>query len=161
VQGAGGVQGAGAQGGGVVQVVDQVDSPHLLGATNWVGRPVPLHASALGKALLAHRAAELPPGRLERLTGRTLTSREVLAAELEEARRRGYATMIEELEVGLVAVAAPVFRDGGVAVAALSVSGPTARLGPARLREAATRCVEQANALSEILGHRPRREGAA
>lgn len=147
--------------GGMVQVVDQVDSPYLLGATNWVGRPVPSHASALGKVLLVHSAAELPPGRLERLTDRTLTNREVLAAELEEARRRGYATMVEELEIGLVAVAAPVFGDGGSAVAALSVSGPAARLGPGRLREVATRCVEQANALSETLGHRPRREGAA
>ncbi|MST33556.1 helix-turn-helix domain-containing protein [Acidimicrobiaceae bacterium USS-CC1] len=148
------------QSGGVQQIA-QVDSPYVLGAANWVGRLVPLHCTALGKVLLAHGAAQLPPGRLERLTERTITSRSALDAELEEVRRRGWAVTDEELEPGLVAVAAPVSDDRGVVVAALSVTGPTARVTPGRVRELVAHCIDQAHALSETLGHRSRREGAA
>jgi DNA-binding IclR family transcriptional regulator len=145
----------------MVEQIAQVDSRYLLGGMNWVGRPVPLHCSSLGKVLLAFEAAELPPGRLERLTEKTVTSRSALAVELAEVRRRGYAVTAQELEPGLVAVAAPVFRIGGTVVAAISVSGPVTRLGSARLSEVAARCIDQADALSQVLGHRPRREGAA
>jgi IclR family transcriptional regulator, acetate operon repressor len=100
---------------GMVEQVAQVDSTYLIGGTNWVGLSVPLHCSALGKVLLAYGAAELPPGRLARRTSRTITGREALAADLAEVRRRGYAVTNEELEPGLVAVAAPVLRDGAPA----------------------------------------------
>ena len=53
---------------GLVEQVAQVDSKYLIGGTNWVGRPVPLHCAALGKVLLAYGAAQLPPGRLEART---------------------------------------------------------------------------------------------
>jgi IclR family transcriptional regulator, acetate operon repressor len=97
---------------GMVEQIAQVDSTYLIGGTNWVGLSVPLHCAALGKVLLAHGAAELPPGRLIRRTGQTITSREALQADLAGVRRRGYAVTNEELEPGLVAVAAPVYRDG-------------------------------------------------
>src|SRR5271154_4393313 len=48
--------------------VAQVDCAYMIGGTNWVGRPVPLHASGLGKVLLAFGAAKLPPGDLQRCT---------------------------------------------------------------------------------------------
>jgi IclR family acetate operon transcriptional repressor len=150
--------------GSAVEQVAQVDSRYVLGATNWVGRSEPLHCTALGKALLAAGGAVLPPGRLERLTERTVTSRSALAAELRAVRERGYAVADEELEPGLVAIAAPVFRAGGAAVAAISVSGPASRLGPGRWAEVGMRCAAEAGALSELLGHRPAgtgREGAA
>jgi IclR family acetate operon transcriptional repressor len=141
---------------GMVEQIAQVDSAYVIGATNWLGRPVPLHCAALGKVLLAHGAAQLPPGRrLERRTPQTVTSRSALEADLATVRRRGYAITDGELEPGLVAVAAPVFRDGGVAVAALSVSGPAIRLTPERVAEVAARCVAEARALSRALGHRP------
>jgi IclR family acetate operon transcriptional repressor len=149
---------------GMVEQIAQVDSVYLLGATNWVGRPVPLHCAALGKVLLAYGAAELPPGRLERRAPRTITSRAALAADLAQVRRRGYALTEGELEPGLVAVAAPVCRDGGVVVAALSVSGPETRLHGTRLAQATAHCVAEAAALSEALGHagpQPRPAGAS
>jgi IclR family transcriptional regulator, acetate operon repressor len=105
--------------------------------------------------LLAYGAAELPPGRLERRTSRTITSRAELDANLAEVRERGYAVTDEELEPGLVAVAAPVCRDGGAVVAALSVSAPATRLTPARLAGVAAQCAAQAAAVSAALGHRP------
>ena len=66
-------------------------------------------------------------------------------------RTRGYATIVDELEMGLAAVAAPI-RDGdGTMVGALSVAGPTARLGPSRLGVVGRLAVEQADAVSKAL----------
>jgi IclR family transcriptional regulator, acetate operon repressor len=141
-------------GGVAVEQVDQVDSRFLLGATNWVGREVPYHCSALGKVFLAHGVARLPAGRLEQRTSRTITTRAALAADLAEARRRGWAVADEELESGLVAIAAPVVDGGGRVVGALSVSGPTVRLTPDRVPEVGAVVAEQAVALSRALGHR-------
>jgi DNA-binding IclR family transcriptional regulator len=153
---------------GTVEQIAQVDSTYLIGGTNWVGLSVPLHCAALGKVLLAYGAAELPPGRLDRRTPKTITSRAALELDLREVRRRGYAVTDEELEPGLVAVAAPVYRDGGAVVAALSVSGPASRLTPARVPVIAAQCAAEAGALSAVLGYQPQRsprqrqkEGAA
>jgi IclR family transcriptional regulator, acetate operon repressor len=137
--------------GGLVEQIAQVDSRYLIGGTNWVGLAVPLHCAALGKVLLAFGAAELPRGRLEARTARTVTSRADLAADLRTVRDRGYAVTDEELEPGLVAVAAPVFA-GRAAIAALSVSAPASRLSAAQLPAVATRCVAAADSLSHLLG---------
>jgi IclR family transcriptional regulator, acetate operon repressor len=155
---------------GMVEQIAQVDSRYLIGGTNWVGLSVPLHCAALGKVLLAYGAADLPPGRLERRTDRTITSRDALAADLELARGRGWAVTDEELEPGLVAVAAPVYAGGAVR-AALSVSGPATRLTRARIPAVGARCAAEAAALSAVLGYQPEphpaepsaedREGAA
>jgi IclR family acetate operon transcriptional repressor len=140
--------------GGLVEQIAQVDSTYLIGGTNWVGMSVPLHCAALGKVLLAYGAAELPAGRLEQRTGRTLTSRAALAADLARVRDRGWAVTDEELEPGLVAVAAPVRRDGGAVVAAVSVSAPATRLPPDAVPGVAARCAEAAGRVSAVLGYR-------
>jgi DNA-binding IclR family transcriptional regulator len=145
---------------GMVEQIAQVDSHYVIGATNWLGRQVPLHCAALGKVLLAHGAAQLPAGRLEPRTAKTITSRTALDAELSDVRRRGYAVADEELEPGLVAVAAPVYRDGA-AVAALSVSAPATRLPGTKFAEVAAKCMAEANGLSAVLGHRPEGAGAS
>jgi len=142
-----------ARDGGLVEQIAQVDSKYLIGGTNWVGLTVPLHCAALGKVLLAFGAAELPEGRLEQRTHRTVTSRALLAEDLAAVRERGYAVTIEELEPGLVAVAAPVFTAGGIVVGALSVSGPASRLTAAAIPLAARSCMAAASSLSSLLGH--------
>ena len=109
---------------GMVEQIAQVDSTYLIGGTNWVGMSVPLHCSALGKVLLAYGAAQLPAGQLERRTDKTITGEAALRAELASVRARGYAVTDEELEPGLIAVAAPVHGFDGAVVAALSVSAP-------------------------------------
>jgi IclR family transcriptional regulator, acetate operon repressor len=141
--------------GGLVEQIAQVDSRYLIGGTNWVGLTVPLHCAALGKVLLAFGAAELPPGRLAARTARTITSRAALAAELATVRDRGYAVTDEELEPGLIAVAAPVFA-GRAVIAAVSVSAPAGRLPGAQLTGVAARCMAAADSLSALLG----KEGA-
>jgi DNA-binding IclR family transcriptional regulator len=150
---------------GMVEQIAQVDSTYLIGGTNWVGMSVPLHCSALGKVLLAYGAAQLPPdqpgqpgqpGQLERRTGKTITTEAALRAELAGVRARGYAVTDEELEPGLVAVAAPIYGYDGSVVAALSVSGPASRMARDGLAAAASQCAEEAAGLSAVLGYRQR-----
>jgi IclR family transcriptional regulator, acetate operon repressor len=137
--------------GGAVEQIAQVDSRYLLGATNWVGLRVPLHCSALGKVFLAFGAAVLPPGRLERRTAKTITSRAQLDEELDRVRERGFAVACDELEPGLVAIAAPVHDHSAAVVAALSVSGPTVRLTDDRIDEIGPLLVSEAENVSALL----------
>jgi DNA-binding IclR family transcriptional regulator len=87
---------------------------------------VPAHCTATGKALLGHRRAwrdSVLAGPLEPRTDRTITDADVLLAETEAARARGYATEDGEYQPGVRGVAAAVFAASGEAVAALGVSG--------------------------------------
>ena len=131
----------------------QVDSRHMIGAANWVGRAVPFHAAANGKVFLAAGVAELPQGELVRFTPHTIVDREHLVAALDTIRAVGYATAIDEIEVGLSAVAAPVRGATGTCVAALSISGPSFRLGSSQLDHMGALLVEQAAVLSTRLGY--------
>jgi IclR family acetate operon transcriptional repressor len=110
--------------------VDQVQAPHVM-AANWLGRPTPLHATSTGKAFLASldddELAAALPGRLERYTDTTITSRAALRAELAAVRARGHAVSRGELEPALWGVSAAVV-DGGRAVAVVSVWGTEARI---------------------------------
>jgi IclR family acetate operon transcriptional repressor len=144
-----------------VEHIAQVDSRHFLGTTNWTGRRLPHHCTAVGKVLLAFGAARLPAGRLDQLAPDTITDRAVLDVQLEQVRARGYGIAIGELEPGLVAIAAPVFAADGRALAAISISGPALRLPPERLDEMGALLVEETTMLSERLGHRRPKEGAA
>jgi IclR family acetate operon transcriptional repressor len=135
------------------EAVAQVDGRHLLGATNWIGRELPLHCTAAGKVFLAFGVAELGDGPLEGVTPATITDRARLERELEAVRDQGYATIVDELEPGLSAVAAPVRDRGGTVVAALTASGASLRLAPQRLRLLGRVALEQAHALSARLGH--------
>ena len=137
-----------------VEHLAQIDSRHYLGTSHWVGRRVPYHCSANGKVLLAFSAAGAVAGELEARTSRTIVEPAQLAAELQRVRRDGFATAVDELELGLTAVAAPVLDESGRAIAALSVSGPTLRLTPRRVAELRPIVIKQARALGELLGHR-------
>ena len=145
---------------GVVEQIAQVDSTYFIGGTNWVGLSVPLHCSALGKVLLAYGAAQLsgqlPGGQLERRTDKTVTSESALRPELATVRTRGYAVTDEELEPGLIAVAAPIHGYDGAVVAALSVSAPTTRMSQDSVAAVAGSCMEEAAGLSAVLGYRQR-----
>jgi len=138
----------------------QRDSPYFVGVANWVGRRVPTHCTANGKVFLAWGAMPVP-ARLERLTDRTIVEPKRLDAELAGVRSRGFATAVDELELGLSALAAPVFGPQGEALAALSISGPSARLTSDRIAQLAPLLIDEANTLAERLGHRDHTRGAA
>src|SRR5438067_5761081 len=138
----------------------QRDSEHFVGVTNWVGRRVPHHVAANGKVFMAFGAVPIPLGPLERFTAHTIVKREALERDLEQVRARGYATAVDQLELGLAALAAPVHGPAGAVVAALSISGPTTRLTPERIEGLAPLLLEQCSALARTLGHHDER-GAA
>ena len=118
-----------------VENIAQVDATYLLSSRNWVGQKVPYHASAAGKILLAYGVVVIPSGKLEKLTSATITNKSELELELVKIKRNGFAIIIDELEPGLVAVSVPVTNESGKVVAALSVSGPSARLNQTRINE--------------------------
>jgi len=126
-----------------VEHLAQEDTAHLVGVTDWVGRRVPFGLAANGKCFLAfgHATASTP--------------------ELERICARGWATSIDELEDGLSAVAAPVLGAGGEAVAAISISGPSARLTSERIAALAPLLVHECGELARRLGHRDHARGAA
>lgn len=115
----------------------QVECRQLMRALAAPGARVPLHSSAVGKALMAFMS-EIRRGRvmermdLSRYTERTITSRRVLERALETAQAAGYATDDEEHAIGLRCVAAPIFNEAREPAAALSLSGPAARITDAR-----------------------------
>src|SRR3954462_619019 len=144
-----------------VEHLAQVESRHFLGTGQWVGRTVDYHTTAVGKGLVASGAAELPSGRLRRTAPATIVDRAKLETELAKVREAAFATAIDELEPGLAALAAPVHGPTGDVIAALSVSGPTLRLGPDRIAELQPVLTKQAAALSARLGHRDKGRRAA
>ena len=137
--------------GSELTTVAQVDSRYVVGPQNWIGRGTPLHATSDGKVWLAFGGVKLPRGRLAPLTGRTQTNRSGLARELEAVRRQGWARAVGELEDGLNGVAAPVIDATGRCRAALSVSGPSYRVGPDTLPRLADLCRRSAAAIGTYL----------
>jgi IclR family acetate operon transcriptional repressor len=144
-----------------VEHVAQVESRHFLGAGQWLGRSVDYHCTANGKVFLAFGRAPVPTAPLAKFTSATITELGHLEAELDKTRRQGYGVAVDEIEMGLAALAAPVRGARGDVVAALSISGPTLRMTPRRIRELLTILTSEAQALSRRLGHRDEGEHAA
>ncbi|GAA4978950.1 IclR family transcriptional regulator [Kineococcus glutinatus] len=96
------------------------------------GVRLPLHATGVGKVLLAHAPADVVREVLaqpERITGHTITEAGRLQRELAAVRRNGYASTAEEMTLGTCSVAVPVRGSGGEVGAALGVVGTTTRRG--------------------------------
>ncbi len=137
--------------------IDQARGPASIATHNWVGQLTPLHCTSSGKVLLAylpaeHRARLLSEGGLPPLTPNTITLSAALEEDLRLARSRGYAVAIEEYEVGLNAVAAPIRGREGEVVAAVSASGPAYRFAPDRMHEVAPVLLAGAADISRRLG---------
>jgi DNA-binding IclR family transcriptional regulator len=135
--------------------LDQVAGPSAVQSHNWVGQHIPLHATSNGKVLLVgvpeSELGSVVP-RLPSYTDRTITTMTGLRREVALVRERGYATAVDELEVGLTAVAAPIRNAHADVVASISVSGPTFRLDDGRVEEVASLVVTAADEVSHRLG---------
>jgi IclR family transcriptional regulator, acetate operon repressor len=143
-----------------VEHIAQVDSRHFLGAGQWLGRSVGYEHSANGKVFAAFGRAASGRAPLTSAaatagsaTGGVATADAATGRELEDVRRSGFATSIDELEVGLSAMAAPVRGVHGEVIAALSISGPTLRMTPERIEELRPILTSEAASLSRRLGH--------
>jgi DNA-binding IclR family transcriptional regulator len=116
---------------GQVLVVHHVFRPDDTPQTLEVGALLPLHATALGKVLLAYdtnAAAALSQDRLEPYTRRTITTARALARALAEVREVGWAAAVEEMTVGEASVALPIRGYGGLVVGAIGISGAVERI---------------------------------
>ncbi len=135
----------------------QIECDQMMRAFARPGARVPLHCSGVGKALLS----ALPTAEAEsivvaagqpRLTEHTLTTPEALRADLDTTRRRGFAIDDGEHAIGLRCVAATFHDDGGRPLAALSISGPAARIDDAKLESLGRLVAETCRELTEELG---------
>lgn len=142
---------------GVVVTVQIVDGTHAVRMHSSVGKRSPAHASALGKVLLAH----LPDAEVEALAARhglarftehTLTTMEALREALHRVRQEGYARDMEEVEIGLRCISAPITDHSGRPTAALAISAPASRMDPARVAELIPQVKATALRISRMLG---------
>ena len=142
-----------------VLVVDEVQGRFLFSATPEIGRRWPIHATSTGKVLLAFAEPRPTLPRLTKYAPRTITSRTDLERMLARVRQHGYAFAVDELEPGLVALAAPIRNHVGVVAAALSINGPSSRLSPKRRRELLSKLCEASTRVSRRLGGNPSPKG--
>jgi IclR family acetate operon transcriptional repressor len=145
---------------GDVVFINQVETNDPIRAFFRPGTRGHMHASGIGKALLA----ELSRGEVEAIlsrkglpefTARTLTSPEALFADLAATRARGWSLDDEERALGMRCLAAAIFNEHGEVVAGVSISGPVVRLPDARLAELGARVRRAAVAITEKIGGVP------
>ena len=140
-----------------VLFLSQVETQASIRAFFPPGTLSPMHASGIGKALLAHmdelRLNTLfSKTRFERFTAYSITEPTALRAHLSDIRTRGYSMDNEEKNTGMRCIAAPVFDFNGEAIAGISVSGPTSRIEPARLEELIAPVMNAAQDLTFAIG---------
>ena len=137
-------------------VIYQASAPSSAVSVNWTGRHVPLHCGSDGKILLAH----LPESRqrsilrrpLSRFTENTIVDPARLRVQLRAIRANGSASAVQEFEIGLNSVGAPIRSADGSVIAALSVSGPAFRLPLSSLPRLQELAVGAAADISRRLG---------
>ncbi|NUP68701.1 MAG: IclR family transcriptional regulator [Nonomuraea sp.] len=136
-----------------VVYIDKVENETNVRMASRIGSRGPVHATAVGKAILAWQPEETLAGlALEPITKHTITDPDRLRAELTHIRRRGYAVDDRENEPEVRCVAAPIFNHNDDAVAAVSVSGLTSRITAARVRELGPLVAGAASRISRKLG---------
>src|SRR5512135_3135030 len=141
-----------------VMIIEEVQGEHMLrvGVGDNVGSRYPAHATSTGKLLLAGLSeAELKatlPTKLAVLTPFTVTDKQILRDQLDEARRLGWASSWEELEIGLAAIGAPIIGREGKTIAAVSISGPTARIDRSQIKNLAVMVMDTTRRITRELG---------
>lgn len=122
---------------GEVIFISQIETHEPIRAFFRPGTRGPVHASGIGKAILAYQSLEqlkLVTGkdRLNSYTPNTITEEKALARELGRIKKLGWAVDDEERTPGMRCIAAPIFNQFGEAIAGISISGPSVRLPPMR-----------------------------
>ncbi|MBL4613469.1 MAG: helix-turn-helix domain-containing protein [Magnetovibrio sp.] len=135
----------------------QVECRQMMRVQAKPGSRVPIHSSAVGKALLAAMPDEkakkfIKMREFERATDNTVIEQRALCAEVEEARENGYARDDEEHSVGLRCVASAIFDEFGEPIAAVSLSGPRARVGDERFPVLGSMVKETAAEITAAMG---------
>lgn len=142
---------------GEVVFISQVETPQPIRAYFKAGTRSAIHASGIGKAIMAHwsderRAALVRDRGLPAFTPQTVTDPAALAVELKTIRERGWAVDDGEHTAGMRCIAAAVFNEHGEPIGGLSISGPAARIVEDREAELGRAVQLAANRLTEAIG---------
>ncbi|MGD8192344.1 IclR family transcriptional regulator [Brevibacillus ginsengisoli] len=116
-----------------------------------VGARMPLTVGASSKLLVAYEDAETREQILAHTEWPDRVDREMFVEQLEQIRCEGYATSVEERELGAAAVSAPIFNRKGKVLCALSISGPSNRLTTEKMREFSKPLLDAATKMSKML----------
>lgn len=143
---------------GEIVYVEKVESQNTIRMHSRVGKRVPVHATGLGKAILAFLPASETVSIIDKyglptLTEHTITERSTFLKSLEDTRAHGYAIDVEENQLGISCVAAPIWDNNRRVIAACSVSGPSVRITPDRMRELVPLVTRTGLQISERLGY--------
>jgi len=138
--------------------VEKLDSPEQLRIHSRIGAAVPLYCTAVGKVMLAYmpddeRQKVLPQLALKRLTPHTVGNLQELEAELYRVRKNGYACDLEENELHIRCIAAPIWDHAGLVNASLSITAPMVRMVAARIRQLAPLIQSAGLQISRELGY--------
>ncbi len=137
--------------------VGQVECAEVMRMVVQIGSRGAVHAAGVGKALLSSLPEEQAMAIIGRtglpaLTEKTITSADTLAIQLAQIRRQGFALDDEEQSAGLRCLAANIYDEHGDAVAAISISGPTARITPERIPECSAAVSSAADRITHAIG---------
>ena len=143
---------------GSVFYIEVLRDHHALRISSAVGQTLPAYCTASGKVFLAF----LPPAELDSMinqplaayTENTITSSTELRKQFEEVRKRGYAFDDEEYELGIRAIAAPIFNRKGRVTAVLGIPGPVERMSLDRIPQMVESLISATQSISHRLGWR-------
>jgi IclR family transcriptional regulator, acetate operon repressor len=146
--------------------IEKVEPETFIRMDTWVGRRMRVHATSVGKAIVAHIPSEqleeiLRKSGMEKRTPKTITTMPRLLKELERVRDQGYAVDDEENNLGARCVAAPIFDEQGSIAASLGISGTTQQVGPQTMPRILDALKDAARHISTAMGYRPRRNASA
>lgn len=138
--------------------VEKLDSPEQLRIHSRIGAAVPLYCTAVGKVMLAYLAEEereklLPQLEIRRFTPNTVGSLQQLQTELYRVRKNGYACDLEEHELHIRCIAAPIWDHTSCVHASLSITAPMVRMPVSRLRQLAPLVQQAGLRISRELGY--------
>lgn len=148
--------------GGQMIIIEEIPGEYVTSGSQHIGSRWPIYATSTGKAFLAQLPAEEVAAILSRpllpLTEKTITSIAHLRAGLAEARNTGYVVASEELELGFVAVGAPLLDANSRPVAAISLGGTLTRITAERIPQFGVEVRAAAARISYRLGYRKQTE---
>ena len=145
---------------GEAVLVEKIEPAGVKRLATWIGKRMDLHATAVGKALLAFRPDEeidalITSHDLARYNDNTITSVRKLKEDMERVRKAGYAVEDEEGEIGFRCIGAPVFDEAGKVAAAISIAGTTWQITNENFAGLVAMVKECAATLSTVLGCPP------
>jgi DNA-binding IclR family transcriptional regulator len=139
--------------------IEKIEPHGFIRMDTWVGRRMRVHATSVGKALVAH----IPQERLEKIltergmekrTPKTITTVPRLLKDLEKVREQGYAVDDEENNIGARCVGAPIFNQDGVIEASLGLSGTINQVNPHTMPRIVEALKDAARHISMGMGYR-------